>query len=102
MPLKFHQRELQFLLPKGKRTEAERKLFPISDWSWELLREIAVEIKHAHQGHIPVVHPQVTNTKAEDLSPERYLFQWDASPDEKSGAFYQEDVTSLLRFILYG
>ena len=26
---------LQLLLPKGRSTEAERKLFPISDWSWE-------------------------------------------------------------------
>lgn len=93
---------LQLLLPKGKRAEAERKLFPISDWSWDLLREIAMEIKRVHQGHIPVVRPHPRNTKAEDLSPERYLFQWDASPDGKSGAFHPEDVASLLRFILYG
>jgi hypothetical protein len=89
-------------LPKGKQTEAERKLFPISDWSWELLREIAVELKRAHQGHIPVVRPHSDNTKAEDLSPERYLFQWDASPDGTSGALSPQDVGSLLRFILYG
>ncbi len=93
---------LQLLLPKGKHTEAERKLFPVSDWSWNLLREIAVELKHAHQGYIPVVRPHPKNTKAEDLSPERYLFQWDASPDGKSGAFNPQDVASLLRFILYG
>lgn len=93
---------LQWLLPKGKRTEAERKLFPISDWSWDLLREIAEALKRAHQGRIPVVGPHPHNTKAEDLSPERYLFQWDASPDGKSGAFHPEDVASLLRFILYG
>ncbi len=93
---------LQLLLPKGKHTEAARKLFPISDWSWDLLREIAVELKRAHQGHIPVVCPHQETRKAEDLSPERYLFQWDASPDGKSGAFQQQDVASLLRFILYG
>jgi len=93
---------LQWLLPKGKRTEAERKLFPISDWSWDLLREIAQELKSAHQGRIPVVRPHPHNTKVEDLSPERYLFQWDASPDGKSGAFHPEDVASLLRFLLYG
>ncbi len=93
---------LQWLLPKGKRTEAERKLFPISDWSWDLLREIAQKLKSAHQGRIPVVGPHPRNSKAEDLSPERYLFQWDASPDGKSGAFHPEDVASLLRFILYG
>ncbi len=80
---------LQWLLPKGKRTEAERKLFPISDWSWDLLREIAQKLKSAHQGRIPVVGPHPRNSKAEDLSPERYLFQWDASPDGKSGAFHE-------------
>jgi hypothetical protein len=90
---------LQWLLPKGKRTEAERKLFPISNWSWELLCEIAMELKHAHQGRIPVVRPHPANTKAEDLSPERYLFQWNANPDGKLGAFDPQDVASLLRFM---
>ena len=93
---------LQRLLPKGKRTEAERKLFPISEWSFSLLREIGQELKRAHQGRIPVVCPHPRNTKVEDLSPERYLFQWDVSPDGESGAFHPEDVASLLRFILYG
>jgi hypothetical protein len=93
---------LQLLLPKGRHTEAERKLFPISDWSWDLLREIAMELKRAHQGRIPIVRPHLDNTKAEDLSPERYLFQWDASPDGRFGAFCPQDVASLLRFILYG
>jgi hypothetical protein len=36
---------LQLLLPKGKHTEAERKLFPISDWSWQLLCESAEELR---------------------------------------------------------
>jgi hypothetical protein len=93
---------LQLLLPKGKHTEAERKLFPISEWSYELLCEIAVMLKNAHHGHIPVVRPHLKNSKVEDLSPERYLFQWDASPEGRSGAFHPQDVASLLRFILYG
>jgi hypothetical protein len=93
---------LQLLLPKGKHTEAERKLFPISDWSWELLCEIAVELRRAHDNRVPVVYPHNDNTKREDLSSERYLFQWDASPDETWGAFAPTDVSSLLRFILYG
>ncbi len=93
---------LQLLLPKGKSTEAERKLFPISDWSWDLLCEVAQELRIAHQGHIPVVYPHRKNAKVEDLFPERYLFQWNASPDGRSGAFNPQDVTSLLRFILYG
>lgn len=93
---------LQLLLPKGKRTEEERKLFPISDWSWQLLREMAEALRSAHQGHIPVVRPHKKNSKIEDLSPERYLFQWGASPNGKSTTFGPDDVTSLLRFILYG
>ncbi len=93
---------MQLLLPKGKYTEAERKLFPISDWSWEILCEIGKMLKDAHKGSIPVVRSHKYNSKAEDLPPERYLFQWDASPDGGSGAFSPEDVTSLLRFILYG
>lgn len=93
---------LQHLLPKGKSTEAERKLFPISDWTWELLCEIAEELRRAHEGRIPVVHIHPDNLKSDELSPERYLFQWDATPDGKSGAFAPEDVTNLLRFILYG
>lgn len=93
---------LQRLLPKGKRTETERKLFPISEWSWDLLCEIGQEVKRAHQGRIPVVSPHLQNTKHEDLSAERYLFQWDASPDGRLGAFSPDDVQNLLRFILYG
>jgi hypothetical protein len=93
---------LQLLLPKGKNTEAERKLFPISDWSWELLCEIAETLRNAHDNCIPVAHPHASHTKCEELSPERYLFQWDASSDGKLGAFSPTDVTNLLRFILYG
>src|SRR5260221_2781014 len=93
---------LQLLLSKGKHTEAERKLFPISEWSWDLLCEIGQKLKSAHQGHIPVVRPHPDNIKAEDLAPERYLFQWDASPNGRSGTFHPSDVGSLLRFILSG
>jgi hypothetical protein len=93
---------LQLLLPKGKQTEAERKLFLMSDGAYELLCEIAQELRMAHNGHIPVVHPNSNNSKSQDLSPERYLFQWDATPDGRLGAFSPHDVGDLLRFILYG
>jgi hypothetical protein len=93
---------LQLLLPKGKHIEAERKLFPVSEWSWDLLCEIGQELKNAHQGRIPVVSPHPANLKVGDLSPERYLFQWNASPDGRSGGLSPDDVTVLLRFILYG
>jgi hypothetical protein len=101
-PLEERVMHLQLLLPKGKRTEAERKLFPISEWSWDLLCEIGEELRSAHQGHIPVVSPHSANLKVEDLSPERYLFQWGANPDGSSGVLCPDDVTVLLRFILYG
>jgi hypothetical protein len=93
---------LQLLLPKGKRTEEERKLFLISESAYALLREIAQLLRDAHHGHIPVVSPHAHNTKAEDLKPERYLFQWAATDDGKLGALSAVDVTALLRFLLFG
>ena len=93
---------LQLLLPKGKRTEEQRKLFLVSDGAYQLLCEIAQGLKNAHGGCIPVVHPNPQNTKAEDLSPERYLFQWNASADGRVGSLDPTDVGNLLRFILYG
>jgi hypothetical protein len=92
---------LQYLLPKGKKTEAERQLFPISTRSYELLREIAMLLRETH-GSIPVVSPHPDNTKVEDLSPERYLFQWGASSDGHDKAFSPNDVRVLLRFVLHG
>jgi hypothetical protein len=92
---------LQYLLPKGKKTEAERQLFPISPQSYELLREIAAHLKSTH-GRVPIVRPHPRNTKSEDLKPERYLFQWGASPDGRDGAISPEDVGTLIRFILHG
>ncbi len=93
---------LQLLLPKGKRTEEQRKLFLISDGAYELLREIAQGLLQAHNGKIPVVRTHPENRKARDAPDERYLFQWAASPDGQWGSLHPEDVLSLLRFILYG
>ncbi|HEU5379990.1 MAG TPA: hypothetical protein VFV38_31595 [Ktedonobacteraceae bacterium] len=92
---------LQHVLPKGKKTEAERQLFPISPGSYELLREIAAVLREVH-GSIPVVSPHPDNTKAENLKAERYLFQWAASADGHYGAISPADVGTLIRFILYG
>jgi hypothetical protein len=93
---------LQLLLPKGKKTEEERKLFLISDGAYGLLREIAQGLREVDDGHIPVVLPHTNNSKVEDLKSERYLFQWAASSDGRYGALGPSDVASLLRFVLYG
>lgn len=93
---------LQLLLPKGKKTEEQRKLFLISDNAYGFLSEIAQALRNAHDGHIPIVRPHPAHTKAEELPPERYLFQWDATPDGRWGALHSHDVQCLLRFIFYG
>lgn len=93
---------LQLLLPKGKHTEEQRKLFLISDGAFQYLTEMAQELRSAHDGRIPVVRAHPENRKAGDLSPERYLFQWAASSDGQRGALHSDDVQALLRFILYG
>lgn len=92
---------LQHLLPKGKKTEEERQLFPISPQAYELLREIGSFLKGYH-GYIPTVHSHQDHKKLNDLTPERYLFQWYASSDGRFGAFAPHDVTVLIRFILHG
>ncbi len=91
----------QHLLPKGAKTEEERQLFPLSNEVLRLLGEIKTLLEETH-GEIPIVAPARSNGKREHLKPERYLFQWDASPDGKVGALNESDVTKLLRFILHG
>jgi hypothetical protein len=91
----------QHLLPKGAKTEEERQLFPLSKEALRLLEEIKTLLEKTY-GDIPIVEPAHSNSKREHLSAERYLFQWDASPDGKVGALSQNDVITLLRFILHG
>ena len=91
----------QHLLPKGKRTAGERQLFPISRQSYQLLREIGVLLKETY-GRIPVVSPHRQNPKYGELNAERYLFQWQATPDDKNGAMSPNDVHVLIQFILHG
>lgn len=92
---------LQHLLPKGAKSEEERQLFPLSQEAMRLLGEIKTMLEEAH-GEIPVVYPSRTNTKYEDLKPERYLFQWATTPDGQQGSLSTGDVQVLLRFILHG
>ena len=91
----------QHLLPKGAKMEEERQLFPLSKEALRLLGEIKTLLEETY-GDIPIVEPARSNSKREHLKPERYLFQWDASPDGKVGALGEKDVTTLLRFILHG
>lgn len=91
----------QHLLPKGAKTEEERQLFPLSKEVLRLLGEIKTLLEEAH-GQIPIVAPSFHNYKREHLQPERYLFQWNASPDGKLGALRDSDVNNLIRFILHG
>lgn len=92
---------VQTLLPKGAKTESERQFFLISDMAARLLREIGEVLAATHGGKIPIVQPY-RNQKAEDLSPEPYLFQWGATPDGRLGLLYAGDVQRLLRFLFHG
>lgn len=92
---------VQKLLPKGVTQESERQFFLISEVAARLLREIGELLESRHGGTIPVVWPS-HNSKAEDLQPEPYLFQWEASSDGRAGVLTEEDVGRLLRFLFHG
>ncbi len=92
---------VQKLLPKGYTQESERQLFLIGEMAGRLLREIGQLLQATHEGIIPVVHP-TRSTKSEDLAPEPYLFQWEASADGRLGLLSNEDVARLLRFLFHG
>jgi len=90
----------QRLLPKGATHDAQRQLFLITPEVADLLNEIAAGLEAAH-GDVPVVRTP-HSSKAEDLQPARYLFQWAASDDGQTGLLLPEDVVPLLRFIFHG
>jgi len=92
---------VQKLLPKGSRQESERQFFLIGEMAGRLLTEIGQLLEATHGGSIPIVHPY-RNSKAEDLHPEPYLFQWAASRDGRLGLLNPDDVGRLLRFLFYG
>lgn len=93
---------VQKLLPKGYTHESERQFFLISEMAVRHLKEIAELLQAAHGGRIPVVRPCWTNPKADDLTPEPYLFQWAASQDGRLGHLDIKDVCKLLRFLFHG
>jgi len=92
---------VQKLLPKGYTQESERQLFLIGEMAGRLLREIGQLLQATHEGIIPIVHP-TRSIKSEDLAPEPYLFQWEASADGRLGLLSNEDVARLLRFLFHG
>ncbi|TMC22416.1 MAG: hypothetical protein E6J34_06415 [Chloroflexi bacterium] len=92
---------VQHLLPKGSRQESERQFFLIGEVAGRLLTEIGQLLETTHDGMIPVVHPH-DNSKEEDLYPEPYLFQWNASADGRLGLLTNGDVGYLLRFLFHG
>ncbi len=92
---------VQHLLPKGATQESERQIFLISDMAARLLREIGELLESEYGGTIPVVQPS-PSSKAEDLQPEPYLFQWAASADGRVGLLRDGDVGKLLRFLFHG
>jgi hypothetical protein len=92
---------LQYLLPKGARTDEERQYFLLSPQSVTLLGEILQLLITAH-GPVPVVYPPARGSKSEYLKPERYLFQWAASADGQTGILDIKDTVILLRFLLHG
>src|SRR5207253_9952225 len=83
---------VQKLLPKGYTHESERQFFLVSEMAVRHLKEIAELLQTAHSGSIPIVHPHTTNTKADDLGPEPYFFQWAASQDGRLGQINTKDV----------
>ncbi len=92
---------VQHLLPKGSTQESERQFFLISDMAGRLLMEIGQLLEAAHGGSIPIVQPS-QSSKKEDLYPEPYLFQWEASDEGRLGGLRAADVGVLLRFLFHG
>jgi hypothetical protein len=90
----------QHLLPKGAKSEEERQLFPLSKEALRLLGEIKTLLEETY-GEVPVVAPAMSNLKREQLHPERYLFQWDASSHEPQTCLSSADAQVLLRFMFH-
>jgi hypothetical protein len=92
---------LQHLLPKGARTDEERQYFLLSPHAVILLGEMVQGLITVH-GCVPVVAPPPAGSKSEYLVPERYLFQWRATPESQTGILDIKDTVILLRFLLHG
>lgn len=92
---------IQWVLPKGARTEHERQPKLISPQLQPLLKEIIALLEQRHGGAIPIVQP-AWNTKEDHLGPEPYLLQWNASPDGAYGLLHPSDLGRLLRFLYHG
>jgi hypothetical protein len=98
---------LQYLLPKGASHEEERQLFLISPQAASLLMEIGRGL--ASDPKLIPVRKISDSSKAEQLKPERYLFQWTDRLRTQSVALLDRasvlgnaDINMLLRFMFHG
>jgi len=85
----------QRLLPKGRKRDDLRLQYDVSAARVHL-QEITRLLREAHGGPVPVVAYDPTHPKAEQLSAERYLFQWNGRHLSKNA------INSLIRFVLDG
>ena len=85
----------QRLLPKGRKRDDLRLQYDVSAARVHL-QEITRLLTSAHGGHIPTVAYDAHHPKAEHLSPERYLFQW-------NGRLLSRDaINGLIHLVIYG
>jgi hypothetical protein len=92
---------LQALLPLAAHSAEERRLYEICTDGGVLLEEIKSLLEQAH-GEVPVVHPYSGIKQSKYLGPERYLFQWHAHLERRTGILRPFDLTLLVRFVLHG
>jgi len=85
----------QRLLPKGRKRDDLRLQYDVSAARVHL-QAIAQLLKAAHGGQVPVVAYSNQHPKAEQLGPERYLFQWNGRHLARNA------INSLIRMVLDG
>src|SRR5712691_6494389 len=85
----------QRLLPKGRKRDDLRLQYDVSA-ALVHLQEITRLLTSAHGGQIPTVPYDAHHPKAEHLSPERYLFQW-------NGRLLSRDaINGLIHLVIHG
>jgi hypothetical protein len=85
----------QRLLPKGRKRDDLRLQYDVSAARGHL-QKITRLLQAAHDGQVPVVRYDPNHPKAEQLSAERYLFQWNGRH------LSSHAVNNLIRLVLHG